>query len=224
MATVEEIIITSVPLWDPSVSDSLAKKDFAQVRLNLQKVFSNFQLGGWANIEWIFILDGAPAVRGNLTKQEWDSSGKPAFLRAVIDFANDQVMDVVFNSLSLEGAYVVRKEITKVLPGATIEEKLAWLKTNRFPLYRFFSVTKEFSLLMDGELPKFSPPTPPTPPPPIRLTPLPPPIPPRPIPPPASPTMIQTAEAAHPVRSNAPNEVKVKVNVGKSKVTWGSGN
>lgn len=63
----------------------------------------------------------------------------------------------------------------------------------------------------------------------VRPAPVPPPIPSRPTPlpptPPKPPDMIQTAEAAHPVKSKVnDNEVKVKVNVGKSKVIWGSGN
>ncbi len=158
MPAVEKIIINSIPIWEPTVWEALQKKDYSLTQSNLQRILTNFKPEDWEDIEWILIIEGAPAFRGNLTSEEWEKSAKPVIMKAVIDSLNEEAMKAVYESLPATELEFLQKQFSKAIPGGTAEEKINWLKSNRYSLYKFFISKPGFILTIPEQTEAPSPP------------------------------------------------------------------
>lgn len=135
-------ILISYPLWEEEVWNALQAKKYPEAEQALINFLSSFTPEEWEGISWRHIIQGAPALRGDLTEQEWRLNVRPLIGRVLVNLAEGVELSFLYQSLMSEFnlLFAFHTVFISQIPGNTPREKLEWLKAEAPSLYTFFLV------------------------------------------------------------------------------------
>jgi hypothetical protein len=123
------------PTWDSSVWEPLQNKEYDLAEQNLESVLENIDMDDWSLVHWQGIFGGVPAVLGDISEEEWRAMVRPAIVKAIIGAASGKGLSNTLQELEPLEQLEFLNLFVKNVPGATGEEKTAWLKEKRPSLY-----------------------------------------------------------------------------------------
>ncbi len=133
----EEMII-QIPIWEESVWTALQNKKFLDAALNLQDTLEYFTNDGLRLIFWKGIIEGAPAIRGVVSEDEWRDSFLPLVAAVFVNFADGESAGRVFERTEKSISKYFFGLISDSIPGESGIEKISKLKTFASSLYIYF--------------------------------------------------------------------------------------
>lgn len=140
MATLEEIIYNTAPVWKDEAWMPLQNKDFSAAQTTLQKILSQKTLEEWALVDWVSLINGVPAFRGELEENDWKQQFQPLILQSIFEIITPDIIAYIYNNVPAETQKALHNYILQYInqqakkAGMPSEE---WLNNKKPSLYRY---------------------------------------------------------------------------------------
>lgn len=141
MSVQEDIksLVAMLPVWDSSIWEPLQQKKFKSAEEQLIELFRNFEPADWGTVQWKLLFVGAPAIRGELSPEEWGANVVPLLVRAIFRTANGKVVAQVLQSLPLPAIQEFLGILKREIAETSFVGGFEGLKTSNPSLYLFLS-------------------------------------------------------------------------------------
>ncbi|MEK7629962.1 MAG: hypothetical protein AAB432_01080 [Patescibacteria group bacterium] len=130
--------VYSFPTWEENVWKELQSKNFATAGKNLQSFIEKFTDEEWSFIIWPALIQGIPAIRGDLTELEWQEHMMPILATIVINLGNGHDIEKIYRGLDFDLLKRFHNAILEAIPGEKTKDKLETLKIYRSSIYTYF--------------------------------------------------------------------------------------
>lgn len=142
-------IITAIPTWEEGVWNAIQNKNLNDTEKYLKKFLLTFSPDEWDGIFWSSIIQGIPAVRGDVDETSWKEKMVPAISKVLFSIVPPLELDLVYEKLDIEMARRLHNALIKTLGDGSPSQKLEVLKKNYPNFYSFFVAVPGQVLGMD---------------------------------------------------------------------------
>lgn len=139
--TLVEDALLAFPVWEEEVWNALQKRQFANAASSLSDLIRSFSPDDRREIDWRMLFLGAPALRGELSEEEWATNVRPTLMKEFLEVATGRAVADILNSFEPGERIGMFLALVSAIPGENLDVKEEWIARQKTSSYLYFLAT-----------------------------------------------------------------------------------